>query len=517
MSETASPDGPRDAPDPGTALTTTGTKLPRRVLIANRGEIAVRVARTCHARGVQVVAVHTEHDATAPHVLAADAAMQIAGYTNIDALVEAATTTKCDAVHPGYGFLSENPDFARAVEDAGLVFIGPPAQAIESMSSKPLARALMAGAGVPVVPGSEPGDVEALTAAAEDLGYPVFLKAVAGGGGKGIAIVETPERLRHVARQASEEAERSFGDGALYVEKVVQRPRHVEIQVFGDRHGNTVALGERECSIQRRHQKIIEETPSPALDPTLRERMSDAAVAAARAVDYVGAGTVEFLLDEDGGFYFLEMNTRLQVEHPVTEWVTGLDLVGLQLEVAAGQPLPAEALEPTFLGHAVECRVYAEDPAAGHLPQSGTLLLVREPGGPGIRVDSALAEGQEVSIHFDPLLAKVSTWGRDRTQAIARMREALHRFVILGVRTNLDHLQDVLDHPAFREGALHTGFLDEHFGAWPGDPELDARVLAATALAERRGGATSGLTLRDAQIDNDPWGRLGRFRLGASR
>ena len=493
--------------------------LPRRVLVANRGEIAVRITRTCHACGVQVVAVYTEQDAASPHILAADRALLVASYVDPDALIEAARTGGADAVHPGYGFLAESAAFATAVQDAGLLWIGPPPEAIAAMGSKVRARATMRAAGVPVVPGSDAGDADALAAAAAALGYPVLLKAVAGGGGKGMAIVHDEAALRRAFRQARDEAERSFGDGAVYLEKLILRPRHVEVQVFADMHGNTVALGERECSIQRRHQKIVEESPSPAVDAALRQRMSAAAVAAARAVGYVGAGTVEFLLDERRHFYFLEMNTRLQVEHPVTEWTTGLDLVRLQLEVAAGGTLPPEALEPRFVGHALECRIYAEDPAAGFLPQSGRLLLVREPTGPGIRVDSALAEGQEITIHFDPMLAKISTWGRGRAESIARMREALRRFVLLGVRTNIDHLQDLLATDAFAAGRLHTGFLDEYLPDWAPPAQVPPLVLAATALAERfAAGRTAAAEAPAATAGRevfDPWETLAAFRVGA--
>jgi len=488
--------------------------LPRRVLIANRGEIAVRITRSCHAAGVEVVAVFDENDGASPHLLVADRAVGVAGYLDADGLITVAREHGCDAVHPGYGFLSENRDFAAAVQDAGLIWIGPPAAAMRVMGGKDTARAAMQDAGVPVVPGAEPGSADDLAAAAEALGYPVFLKAVAGGGGKGMAIVTEEESLRRLYRQASEEAERSFGNGAVYLERVVEHPRHIEIQVFADAHGHTVALGERECSIQRRHQKIIEETPSPAVDAALRKRMSAAAVAAATAVGYVGAGTVEFLVDSQGTFYFLEMNTRLQVEHPVTEWITGLDLVRLQLEVAAGAPLPPEAIDPSFLGHSIECRIYAEDPAAGYLPQSGRLLLVREPSGPGVRIDSALAEGQEVTIHFDPMLAKLSTWGRDRDSALARMAEALRRFVVLGVTTNIDHLQAVLAHPSFVAGDLSTAFLQEHLPDWTGSAPTPALALAATALAERFGaGRSSGTGGPNAATRYDPWDLSSGLRL----
>ena len=490
--------------------------LPRRVLIANRGEISVRIARTCHAAGVEVVAVYTELDAGSPHALVAGRAIQVDSYVDAEALCEAARLSNCDAVHPGYGFLSENPAFVTAVNAAGLTFVGPPAAAMEVMGSKTRARTAMREAGVPVVPGTEPGTVEELIPAAAEIGYPVFLKAVAGGGGKGMSIVSDPQELERVYRQASDEAAKGFGDGAVYLEKVVERPRHIEIQIFADTHGNTVALGERECSIQRRHQKILEEAPSPVVSPELRARMSAAAVAAAEAVGYVGAGTVEFLLDTSGDFYFLEMNTRLQVEHPVTEWITGLDLVRLQLEVAGGEPLPPEALEPTFVGHAIECRVYAEDPAAGHLPQAGRLMLMREPSGPGVRVDAALAEGQEIGVHFDPMLAKLSCWARDRDAAIARMREALRRYVLLGVQTNLDHLQDILAVPAFRDGDLTTAFLDEHMAEWPPSEEIAPLAMAATLLADRYGAGRAGHadTSTADPLTGDPWRTLGRFRIG---
>ena len=486
----------------------------KRVLIANRGEIAVRVARTCHTAGIEVVLVYSPEDEASPHINAANRAVKVPSYVDIEALVQAAIASGCDAVHPGYGFLSENPRFARAVTDASLVFVGPPASAMEIMADKTRARATMVQAGVQVVPGSLPGDAEQLASAADALGYPMLLKAVAGGGGKGMSIVADRDELARSYRRATDEARRSFGDGTLYVEKLIERPRHVEIQVFADSHGNTVALGERECSIQRRHQKIIEETPSPGVDDDLRARLSASAVDAARSVGYVGAGTVEFLLTADGNFYFLEMNTRLQVEHPVTEWVTGLDLVLLQLEVASGEALPPEAIEPRFDGHALECRIYAEDPGDGYLPQSGRILLLREPGGPGVRLDSALATGQVITSHFDPMLAKVSTWGPDRSTAIALMREALRQFVVLGIGTNIDHLQDVLALPAFLGGELSTAFLDEHLPDWPSVSSLPELVLAATALNHRIGGAhPAGDQQPRPTRHTDPWETLAGFRV----
>jgi acetyl/propionyl-CoA carboxylase alpha subunit len=431
-------------------------------------------------------------------------------YLGMAALIAVAREHGCDAVHPGYGFLSENAAFAADVVAAGLTWIGPPAAAIEAMGTKTRARAAMEKAGVPVVPGTLAAAPERLVGPAAGLGYPVLVKPSAGGGGKGMARVDRPGDLVRAAQLASDQARQAFGDGAVYLEKLIERPRHVEIQVFADDAGNVVALGERECSIQRRHQKIVEETPSPAVSDGLRKRMEDAAIAAARAVSYRSAGTVEFLLAQDGSFFFLEMNTRLQVEHPVTEWVTGLDLVALQLEVAAGRPLPPQALDVRRHGHAIEARVYAEDPATGHLPQAGRLLLVREPQGPGIRVDAAL-EGGEVSVHYDPLLAKVACFGRDREEARRRLVEALSRFVVLGIRTNISYLRDVLEHERFVAGDLSTAFLDDHFASWqepaPGDAALAACALASGSSPSQRGAATGPRP--------DPWARLGGLRLGS--
>ena len=485
--------------------------LPRRVLVANRGEIALRVARSCRAAGVDVAAVFTEHDREAPHVLGASRARAVDSYLDSAAILEAAKALEADAIHPGYGFLAENPDFARAVKAAGLTWIGPPAEAMETMGSKTAARAAMEAAGVPVVPGCPAGTPKELAAAAESVGFPLLIKASAGGGGKGMTRVDSPEGFERVVRQTAAEAERAFGDGTVYLEKLVERPRHVEIQVFADTHGHCVSLGERECSIQRRHQKIVEESPSPAVDADLRLKLGEAAVAAAKAVAYEGAGTIEFLLGADGSFYFLEMNTRLQVEHPVTEWVTGLDLVRMQLEVACGGTLPAEALEPRLQGWSIECRVYAEDPAAGHLPQAGRVLVLREPSGPGIRIDSAMREGLEVSVHYDPLIAKLSTWGRSRREAAERMDEALSRYVVLGLKTNIDHLRSVVMHEAFLAGDLTTAFLDEHLADWAAPPPSEA-ALAATALPTRA--AASGTGGGGGRRIADPWQSGSGFRIG---
>jgi 3-methylcrotonyl-CoA carboxylase alpha subunit len=441
-------------------------------------------------------------------------------YLDQERLIEVALRAGCDAVHPGYGFLSENAEFARRCAEAGLVFIGPPPDAIEAMGSKISARALMSKAGVPIVPGSDGASQElgALEKAATSIGYPVLIKASAGGGGKGMRVVGSASEFRRAAELARSEATHAFGDGTLYIEKYLERPRHIEFQVFADAHGHTVHLFERECSIQRRHQKIMEETPSPAVDARLRARMGKAAVAAARAVGYRNAGTIEFLLDAHGDFYFLEMNTRLQVEHPITEMVTGLDLVRLQLEVAAGEPLPAPALSPVQQGHALECRVYAEDPAAGFLPASGKILRIRHPGGPGVRVDGALRDGMDVSIHYDPLLAKVIAYGRDRDETWMRMRRALSEFVILGIPTNLLYLQAILETDAYRSGDLSTHFLAEQLPSWKPEtvPVPDAG-LAALLLHEVVGaragrGANAGTA---AAGPSSPWESLSSWRMVA--
>jgi 3-methylcrotonyl-CoA carboxylase alpha subunit len=493
----------------------------RRVLIANRGEIAVRIARACRAEGLASVAVYSDADRDAPHVRAADDAVHIGpapareSYLCTDAILAAARATGADAVHPGYGFFSENAAFARAVLDAGLVWIGPPPDAIATMGDKVAARATVSRAGVPVVPGAEsvgadPGEAVRQAAA---IGYPVMVKAAAGGGGKGMRIVATEGELADALAAAAREAGAAFADPRVYLEKLVQRPRHVEVQVLGDRHGTLVHLGERECSVQRRHQKVVEETPCPAMTPALREQMTEAALAVARAVHYTGAGTVEFLLDDGGHFYFLEMNTRLQVEHPVTEWVTGIDLVAAQLRVARGEPLGFAQGDVTSRGHAIEVRVCAEDPAAGFLPSAGRILLLREPTGPGVRVDSGIETGTVVPVEYDPLLAKLSAWGPDRDVAVRRLRVALRDTVILGPATNLAFLQDVLAHSAFAAGATHTGFIDEHCAGWgPAASEVDAAaaIAALAGLALRPGAASAA----GPAAPPSPWDTLGRWRLG---
>ena len=493
----------------------------RRLLIANRGEIAVRVARACREAGIESVAVYSDIDAGARHVQAADSAVRIGpaapseSYLAIPAIIAAARGCGADAIHPGYGFLSENAGFARACEDAGLIFVGPPASVIEQMGSKIGARTLMESAGVPVVPGTTPADQtdEGVLAAARAVGYPALVKASAGGGGKGMRAIPGDAEAPELIAAARREAAAAFGDGTLYVERLVQQPRHIEIQVFGDEHGNVVHLFERECSVQRRHQKVIEESPSPALTPKLRAAMGEAAVAAAQAAGYRNAGTIEFLLEGEGDaarFYFLEMNTRLQVEHPVTEAVTGVDLVLAQLAVAAGRPLPWPQDALSQRGHAIECRIYAENPAEGFLPQAGPLLVYREPQGPGIRIDSGVAEGDTVSVNYDPLLAKLTASAETRPAAIDRALSALRAFPVLGIRTNVAFLIRILSHPAFRAGQVDTGFIDAHLrellqgSAAPAEAVAAAAFAAAPGVRSAPAAAATGL---DPWVSLTGWGR----------
>jgi acetyl-CoA carboxylase biotin carboxylase subunit len=467
----------------------------RRVLIANRGEIAVRVMRTCRERGIETVAVYSDVDRLAPHVLMADKAVHIGpppaaqSYLVIEKIIDACRTTGADAVHPGYGFLSENEDFADACTAAGITFIGPSADAMRKMGSKTEARKTVTAAGTPVVPGDNgpagdgfPTADEAL-AAARKIGFPVLIKAAAGGGGKGMRLVASDAEFTAAFDGARREATAAFGDGTVYLEKAIERPRHIEIQVFGDTHGNLVHLGERDCSIQRRHQKVIEEAPSPVVTPELRAKMGAAAVAAARAVKYVGAGTCEFLLGADGGFYFLEMNTRLQVEHPVTEMIYGLDLVAWQLDVAEGKPLPLSQadLDARRRGHAVECRVYAEDPVK-FLPSPGKITHLRVPDGPYIRNDSGCYEGAEIPVHYDPMISKLVVWGEDRARAVARMRRALDEYQVRGIETNLAFHRRCFRQAAFLAGDYDTGFIGRNAKelAPHAEPaELDAAIIAA--------------------------------------
>ncbi len=466
----------------------------RRVLVANRGEIAVRVMRTCRERGIETVAVYSDVDRLAAHVQAADLAVAIGpapaaqSYLVIDKILSACRHSGADAVHPGYGFLSENEDFAEACLAAGITFIGPSAEAMRKMGSKTEARKTVTAAGTPVVPGDNgpAGDgfptSDVALVAAKKIGFPVLIKAAAGGGGKGMRLVGGEADFVAAFDGARREATSAFGDGTVYLEKAIERPRHIEIQVFGDTHGNLVHLGERDCSIQRRHQKVIEEAPSPVLTPELRSRMGAAAVAAARAVAYVGAGTCEFLLGADGGFYFLEMNTRLQVEHPVTEMIYGLDLVSWQLDVAEGKPLAftQAELDARRRGHAIECRIYAEDPVK-FLPSPGRITHLRVPDGPYVRNDSGCYEGAEIPVHYDPMISKLVVWGDDRAHALDRMRRALDEYQVRGIETNLAFHRRCVRHPAFVAGDYDTGFIGRNAAELA--PRADAAALDAAIIA----------------------------------
>ena len=438
-----------------------------KVLVANRGEIAVRVFRTLREMGIGCVAVYAGADRASLHVRRADEASEIAGYLDAGSILEAARRHGAQAIHPGYGFLSENAGFAEACERAGIVFIGPSSRAIRQMGSKTGAREIAARAGAPIVPGTREGltDPAAALAFAREAGFPVMLKAVAGGGGKGMRRVDRAGDLENSFRNASSEAERAFGDGSIYVEKLIEHPRHIEVQLLGDMHGNLVHLGERECSIQRRHQKVIEECPSPlvARFPEMRAAMGEAAVRVAREAGYTNAGTIEFLVDAERRFYFLEMNTRLQVEHPVTELVTGLDLVRLQVEIAAGGRLPFQQADVEWRGAAVECRVYAEDPDNQFFPSPGKITSLAEPAGPGVRLDSGVYAGWTVPLEHDPMLAKLAVWAETREYAIARAVRAIGEYHVGGIATNLAFFRDLLEDAEFRAGNLETGFLDEYF------------------------------------------------------
>jgi acetyl-CoA carboxylase biotin carboxylase subunit len=443
----------------------------RKLLVANRGEIALRIFRTAREMGISTVAVYSDADVRAPFARYADEAVHIGpapaaqSYLSIDRVIDAALRTGADAIHPGYGFLSENAEFARAVKAAGLIFVGPGAEAMEVMGSKLAAKAAAAEAGVPLVPGSAGAvaDVAEARAAAERIGFPLLVKASAGGGGKGMRLVHDPTELDEQFERAVSEATNAFGDGSVFLEKFATRPRHIEIQILADQHGNCVHLFERECSIQRRHQKVVEEAPSAVLTPELRAEMGACAVRLSQACGYVGAGTVEFVLDADMHFFFLEMNTRLQVEHPVTECITGVDLVREQLRIAEGHPLPWSQEELRIGGHAIELRVYAEDTAAGFLPSTGTLTHYLAPTGPGVRVDDGVEAGQEIPIYYDPMLAKLVVHAPDREAAIARLLRAIDEYAIGGVSTTLDFGRFAVDHPAFRSGQFDTHFVRDHY------------------------------------------------------
>ena len=493
------------------------------LLVANRGEIACRVMRTAKALGLTTVAVHSATDREARHSREADIRVDLGGskaadsYLQIDKLIAAAKASGAQAIHPGYGFLSENAGFARAIEAAGLIFLGPPASAIDAMGSKSAAKALMETAGVPLVPGyhGEAQDLDTFRDACERIGYPVLLKATAGGGGKGMKVVEEVSQLAEALASAQREAQSSFGDSRMLVEKYLLKPRHVEIQVFADQHGNCLYLNERDCSIQRRHQKVVEEAPAPGLTPELRRAMGEAAVRSAQAIGYVGAGTVEFLLDARGEFFFMEMNTRLQVEHPVTEAITGLDLVAWQIRVARGEALPITQDQVPLNGHAIEVRLYAEDPANDFLPATGRLDLYRESAeGPGRRVDSGVEEGDEISPFYDPMLGKLIAWGEDREQARLRLLSMLDEFAIGGLKTNINFLRRIIAHPAFAAAELDTGFIPRYQEQLlPAPEELSDAFWNAAAQAF----AQSLPSVARADDPGSPWVTGSGLRAGLPR
>ncbi len=490
----------------------------KRVLIVNRGEIALRVMRTCREMGLEVAAVASDYDMQAPHAQFADQIYELGPgtaletYLNQDLLLDIAKQSGSDAIHPGYGFLSENPKFAKRVEEAGLIFIGPRWQTIELMGSKLASKVHMIEAGVPVVPGysGQEQDPNALRQEAERIGFPLLIKASAGGGGKGMRVVRESNAFLTELATAKREAAGAFGDETVILERYLADPRHIEFQVFGDGKGNVVHLFERECSIQRRHQKVLEESPSPAMDDSLRTAMAQAAVAAAASVDYLNAGTVEFMLDADKSFYFLEMNTRLQVEHPITEMVTGFDLVRWQISIARGEGLPVEQAQIQQRGHAIETRIYAEDPANGFMPQTGTVACYREPELLGVRMDSGIRAGSVIGVHYDPMLAKLISYASTREEARQKLRQALCETVIHGVKTNLSFLVELVDHPQFVDGKTTTRFLEQNAITGAASDDLQQLAAALTAFAQK---AAKPQQSASASAELGPWQQLGEWRL----
>ncbi len=493
-----------------------------KILIANRGEIAIRVMTACQQLGVKTVAVYSEVDENAPHVRYADEAVCIGpaqanqSYLNIAKIIDAAKKTKAQAIHPGYGFLAENASFAKSCKDAGLIFIGPSDDIIALMGDKIEAKKVMEKAKVPVIPGYHGKDqsIETLIVQGKKIGFPLLVKAAAGGGGKGMRIVEAQKDLKEAIEGAKREAKSSFGNDSVLLERYISKPRHIEFQILADQHGHTIHLYERECSIQRRHQKIVEETPSPALNDELRKRMGDAAVRAAKTVSYVNAGTIEFMLDEKDKFYFMEMNTRLQVEHPITEFVTGIDLVKWQLRIASGEKLTLKQNEVFQRGHAIECRIYAEDPRNKFLPSVGTLQTVEPAVGPNIRNDTGVESGFKISPFYDPLLAKLVSFGVNRKDAIANMSWALSRYVVLGVTTNISFLKAVVDHSAFASADITTHFVEKHFKDWFESAEvLPVEVVIALSVFDAIN--TGGLESVRYKVseEHDPWKTVGHWRM----
>jgi acetyl-CoA carboxylase, biotin carboxylase subunit len=498
----------------------------KKILIANRGEIAVRVMRACREMGIRTVAVYSEVDRASLHVRYADEAYAIGpapstqSYLVMERILEAARSSGAEAIHPGYGFLAENPEFARACREAGVVFVGPTPEAMELMGSKTASRQATARAGLPVVPGSDHNleSLDEVRRVAEEIGFPVMLKASAGGGGKGLRRVEAASELESAYRTARSEAENAFNDSSVYVEKYIEQPRHVEIQILGDQHGHLIYLGERECTLQRRHQKVMEECPSPLVDEALRRRMGETAVRIGQLAGYSNAGTVEFLMDSRKNFYFLEMNARLQVEHPVTEMVVGMDLVQEQLRIAAGHPLTWRQEDVQLRGWAMECRIYAEDPANHFFPSPGLITRLQVPAGPGVRRDSGVYEGWRIPVEYDPLLSKLIVWASTREEAIARLRRALGEYEVLGIRTNIPFFRRVLEHPDFVAGRLDTGFIDRVLAAGlmaeePASPEEERAALVAAGLFA----AQQGNSHPPAAARSSAWKRAGRAALLNSR
>jgi acetyl-CoA carboxylase biotin carboxylase subunit len=492
----------------------------KKILIANRGEIAVRIMRTCREMGIETVAVYSKADEVAAHVLEADEAVflgesePLKSYLNIDRIIDAARKTNAEAIHPGYGFLAENPDFAARCETSGIIFIGPPSRVIRDLGNKTVARTMMEKAGLPVIPGmlKATKNASSLCEEAGRMGYPVLVKAASGGGGKGMRVVSGREEMEEACLSAMSEAEKAFGDGSLYLEKCLESPRHIEFQILADQHGNAVHLFERECSIQRRHQKIIEETPSPVMTPSLRNAMGKAAVSAVLASGYTNAGTVEFLLDLSGRFYFLEVNARLQVEHPVTEMTTGIDIVRKQLEIAAGNPLTLKQEDIIQRGHAIECRIYAEDPEANFFPSPGTILVHREPSGPGVRNDCGVYEGFEVPMEYDPILSKLIVTAGTREAARMRMIRALENYVILGIRTTIPFLIDVIKSQEFAKGDTYTDFIARHFENWSQDM-VGADLARIAYVVDELTSVKRPATAAKEKGWPTPWETLGAWRI----
>ena len=497
----------------------------KKILIANRGEIAVRIIRACQEMGISTVAVFSDADRLSLHVQIADEAIGIGpppavdSYLDMDRIIHAAQKTGAEAIHPGYGFLSENAAFARRCEKEKILFIGPNSDALELVGDKVRSRQTMEKAGIPIIPGMKGivNDISAIKVEARKIGYPVMIKASAGGGGKGMRVVYEEKELTPALEAGMREAKSAFGDDSVYLEKYIEEPRHVEFQVLADNHGNVVHLFERECSIQRRHQKIVEETPSQALDPELRARMGQTARKVMQVSGYNNAGTVEFLLDKDKNFYFLEVNARLQVEHPVTELTTGTDLVHHQIKIAAGEKLPFSQKDLEQKGHAIECRIYAEDPHNNFLPSSGKILYLKEPQGPGVRHDCGIYSGWDVPIYYDPILAKLIVWAEDRETACQRMIKALDDYVILGVQTSIRFLRDLIGHPQFHKGETTTNFIQDHFADWTGEKDTDERqtmaLLAAAFDSMQKTSYGTGSPAAKKETYS-PWLLLGKWRIG---